>query len=123
MFIQVGSYVWTQHVKNKMRFYQLSEARVKRVVRFPERIEEGIAPDTIACMQKAGSTKKPHEIWTMYQVIHSRTEKKSGKNQIEQITGKEQKLRIISAWKYPGISPKNNPIPQEILDELRNLLS
>ncbi|MBI5153067.1 MAG: hypothetical protein HZA36_01245 [Parcubacteria group bacterium] len=122
MFIQVGSYVWTQHVKQKMRFYQLSEARVKRVLRFPERIEEGIAPNTVACMQKGGSTKKPYEIWAMYQIIHSKAEVSDSKTQLAQITGREQKLRIISAWKYPGISPKNNPIPQEILDELGSML-
>ncbi|MBI5421329.1 MAG: hypothetical protein HZA35_03410 [Parcubacteria group bacterium] len=122
MFIQIGSYVWTQHVKHKMQFYQLSEARVKRVIRFPERIEEGIAPDTVACMQKAGSTKKPHEIWAMYQMQNKKLKTKNKKNENVSIYTNPVSLKIISAWKYPGISPKNNPIPQDILDELRSML-
>jgi len=104
MFIRIGSYIWTQHVKQKMKFYGLSEARVKRVVRFPERIEEGIAPNTVACMQKTTNIKKPQEVWAMYQVRNKNV------------------IKIISAWKYPGVSPKNNPIPQDILDELKNML-
>jgi len=30
-------------------------------------------------------------------------------------------LRIISAWKYPGESPERDPIPAEILQEIRML--
>ncbi len=29
-----------------------------------------------------------------------------------------KKLVIISAWRYPGVSPKNNPIPEEIIREI-----
>jgi hypothetical protein len=32
-----------------------------------------------------------------------------------------KKITIISAWRYPGISPKNNPIPQEILREIEEM--
>ncbi len=123
MFIRIGSYVWTQHVKQKMRFYQLSEARIKRVVRYPERIEEGIAPNTVACMQKTTNTKKPQEIWAMYQVQNKGLKTENKKETGLSIKTDPVSLKIISAWKYPGISPKNNPIPQEILDELRSLLS
>ena len=28
------------------------------------------------------------------------------------------RYRIISAWRYPGVSPKRNPIPAEILREI-----
>jgi len=35
---------------------------------------------------------------------------------------KAKKLKIISAWRYPGKSPKNNPIPEEILKEIRSLI-
>ncbi len=93
---------WTKHSIEKMRYYGLSEQRVKRVLRNPNRIEEGIAPATIAMMQKAGSKKKPHEIWTMFAVL------KSGKR------------KIISAWRYPGISPKGKeiPVPEEIRSEI-----
>ena len=34
-------------------------------------------------------------------------------------TLKAKSFKIISAWRYPGISPKRNPIPDEILEELR----
>jgi len=32
-----------------------------------------------------------------------------------------QQIRVISAWIYPGISPKNNPIPEDILRELEEI--
>ncbi len=32
-----------------------------------------------------------------------------------------KKLVIISAWRYPGVSPKNNPIPEEIFRELEEV--
>ena len=32
------------------------------------------------------------------------------------------KLKIISAWRYPGVSPKKNPIPGDILAEIGSLL-
>ncbi len=52
-------------------------------------------------MQPA-NTKKPTEIWLMYQQFG-------------------QKKRIISAWRYPGISPQGEPvpIPEDIVEELK----
>lgn len=82
---------WTEHAKFKMRQYGLSEARVKRVLRAPSRVESGIAPKTVAVMSPAG-TKRPQEIWCMYQD-----------------TKKERK--IIAAWRYPGVSPVRQPPP------------
>ncbi len=66
-------YAWTHHVWEKMQFYGLSESRIKRVIRFPARTEEGIAPRTVAVMQSAG-TSKYQEIWVMYKI--QRQEKK-----------------------------------------------
>jgi len=96
-------FYWTQHVKEKMRYYGLGEGRLRRILRTPKRREEGIAPSTIALMQNAG-TKKQTEIWLMYQQIGN-------------------KKRIISAWRYPGISPEGKaiPIPEDIIEELRKL--
>lgn len=93
---------WTNHSKRKMRQYQLSEQRLKRVLRNPERKEEGVAPETSAIMGPSGTKKHPKEIWLMYQA--------KGKKAI----------KIISAWRYPGKSPlgKPPPIPQDILEEL-----
>ncbi|GIW65182.1 MAG: hypothetical protein KatS3mg093_161 [Candidatus Parcubacteria bacterium] len=99
--------IWTKHSEKKMKFYNLSKSRVLRIVKKPYRIEEGIAPKTIALMQPAKilkKNKKPtwkQEIWTMIQ--------KS-----------ELGIKIISAWRYPGISPAINPIPEEIIRELKN---
>lgn len=97
---------WTKHSIEKMQFYNLSENRLKRALRNPNRKEEGVAPGTLAIMQRTGSKKHPTEIWIMYQIIKSKTQ--------------SQKLKVISAWRYPGISPadKKIPIPEDILEEL-----
>jgi hypothetical protein len=88
---------WTHHAQAKMQFYRLSPARVRRVLNAPKRIEEGVAPKTIAMMQPAslksasgrtGGTnqeKWTQEIWVMVQD-----------------KGKERK--VISAWRYPGVT-------------------
>ena len=98
-------FCWTQHIKRKMFYYGLSEGRLRRILRNPKRKEEGIALNTIALMQPASLlARKPSEIWLMYQ--------QEGK-----------KKKMISAWRYPGISPKGKeiPIPEDILKELRFL--
>jgi len=97
-----AKYQWTNHVIGKMLYYRISESLVKRVARFPKRTETGIAPGTIACMQSTGSKNRPSEVWAMYQNIG------------------EKKKKIISAWRYPGVSKVGEPIPipEEILNEL-----
>jgi len=116
-------FFWTNHAAGKMIFYGLSEQRVKRAILNPNRIEEGIAPNTIACMQVAGSKKHRQEIWVMYQKIKSKIKnpqkipfKKAG------LPTQTRKMKIISAWRYPGKSPAKNPIPREILDEIKDLI-
>ena len=88
----------------KMVFYGLSPDRVKRVIRNPIRVEEGVAENTTAVMQPGPNIKKPSEVWVMYQ-----------KKKIE------SRKTIISAWRYPGVSPigKMIPIPHGILQELK----
>lgn len=95
---------WTSHIKMKMAYYRLSEQRIRRVFRSPLRHEEGIAPGTIAAMQPAGTSKKT-EIWLMYQPL--------GKGSV----------RMVSAWRYPGITKPGTPIPipNEIQEELAAL--
>lgn len=39
---------------------------------------------------------------------------------VGETTGKM--LRIISVWRYPGTSPERDPIPAEILEELRDMV-
>ncbi len=100
---------WTRHARGKMRYYNLSEKRVKRVLRKPNRKELGIAPSTTAVMQITGTKKHPTEIWVMYQRVISRQ------------TGV---IKIISAWRYPGISPKGQlpEIPEDTLWELEKII-
>lgn len=99
-------YVWTEHVKEKMAYYRLSEQRVRRIIRNPARKEEGVAPNTIAVMQpivKAGKTTQ--ELWAMYQ-------------------DRDNDRIVITAWRYPGKSPVRGeiPIPEDIGVGLRTLL-
>lgn len=93
--------LWTKHAKEKMRFYQLSERKLRKLIRNPDRKEEGIVPGTVALMQKAGSKKNPYEIWLMYQKV-------------------DKKIKIITAWCYPGISPKGIPLPED--EDLKEIL-
>ena len=94
-------FYWTEHAQEKIRHYNLSESRLKRVFRHPHRVEEGVAENTIAAMQSAGSKKHPYEIWIMYQL-------------------RNEQVRVNSAWRYPGISPvgEKPPVPEDILNEL-----
>ncbi len=94
---------WTNHAHAKMRFYGLSEQRVKRVLNSPKRVEEGIAPKTVAYMQVAGNGKHPYEIWTMVQ-------------------DEKNRRKVISAWRYPGTTNPGQPLPAEILREMRSAL-
>lgn len=90
----------------KMRQYGLSKSKLINLLYKPERKELGIVPDTVALMKtnkvysrvkkppvKFGSAKKaPGEIWLMYKDV-------------------KDSRRIISAWRYPGISK-----PGEVAD-------
>ncbi|MBI5220607.1 MAG: hypothetical protein HY978_02080 [Candidatus Liptonbacteria bacterium] len=114
--IRSKEYYWTFHARNKMRQYQLSEQRVRRVLHSPARIEEGIAPNTIAAMQVVPAPKRPYEIWVMLQSVSRKSEVKGQKSKVK---GHESK--IISAWRYPGRTKPGDPIPAEILRELRML--
>lgn len=85
------------------------------------------------------------EIWVMYQVGSQKSKYRKQQN-LEEEKAKEnkniiknnikdpklralqnkinsnKKITIISAWRYPGVSPKNNPIPEEILREIEETL-
>ena len=108
---------WTEHVKEKMKFYNLSENRLKSILRNPHREEKGIASRTVAIMQ-ATKSKKPTEIWLMYQAaaLQRKSQIPNPKFQIE-----KKRIKIISAWRYPGISPVGAPpIPSEVLKILQD---
>ena len=92
-----------------MRFYRLSEQRVRRVIHSPTRIEEGIAPTTIAMMQPNKVTSdRQHETWKQELWVMIKEEK--------------ARRKIISAWRYPGMTRPGEPLPPEILRELRNIV-
>lgn len=132
-------YQWTQHSLFKMRQYGLSPQRVIRVIRNPERTEEGVVEKTIAVMQPSSVKNKngkkfwSQEIWAMYQIPITRNSKPVIQNlknphlsavaDILSLSGRggNGKIKIISAWRYPGVSPKNNPIPEEILREIAEI--
>ncbi|NMB92352.1 MAG: hypothetical protein GYA31_01875 [Parcubacteria group bacterium] len=142
---QDGLFYWTKHSQEKLRQYGLSASRIKRLIRHPERIEAGIAPETWASMQSAGSKKHPYEIWTMYVIenpephriqghapyvaqeskmtVQLSSSRKRG-TRIPVSTGmtkqNSKKIKIISAWKYPGKTNPGDPIPipPDIFEEI-----
>ncbi len=172
----VDKYLWTAHAQMKMRHYRLTESRVKRVIRHPARIEEGILENAVACMQPAEG-KNYSEIWVMYVLARgnaisrhdspgpapgslrkseisaeggpsksrfSLSQKRfAARNGGEDVgssalrfrnttrphqssrsggfTGRK-KIKIITAWRYPGKSPARDPVPQEILREIQSIL-
>ena len=100
-------YFWTGHALGKMRYYGLTAQRILRVINHPARIEEGVAENTTAVMQPVSINRKKQtwssEIWAMYQLIKGQ-------------------YKIISCWRYPGVSPKKNSIPAEIMEEVKELI-
>lgn len=106
-------YRWTSHIVRKMMHYRLTPSRVLRIVRAPERLEAGVAKDTVAGMQRTGSKQKPTEIWAMWR------DDTSKKKNVEPFD--VPRKVIITAWRYPGVSPVREavPIPEDVLSELR----
>jgi hypothetical protein len=120
--------LWTHHAREKMAYYRLSEQRVRRVLNAPKRIEEGVAPKTVAAMapvsthgtstninrnplfrrsslsRKSGADEKwSQEIWVMVQDVP---------------TGR----KIISAWRYPGVSKVRGEISSIMENEYKSYL-
>ena len=100
---------WTEHSKIKMRQYGLSKSKLLSILYKPERKEQGIALGTIAVMKtnkiysKSKSKKTPGEVWIMY------------------MDSKDMR-KIISVWRYPGISKlgESIPIPEDIRIEIES---
>lgn len=127
-----GRYYFTLHSEYKMREYHLSRQRVIRIIRSPFRTETGIVENTVAVMQPASvktTAGKPawsQEIWVMYKlggspaISKSQTLNSKGNSDFKFRASNftQPELRIISAWRYPGVSPKRDPIPSDILREI-----
>ena len=103
-------FLWTNHARDKMRYYRLTESRLKRIIRHPARTEEAVLEGAVACMQLSEG-KKYSEIWVMYVIINLKRKAINAKQ-----------IKIITAWRYPGKSPARDPIPAEILREVKNIL-
>ena len=129
----MDKYIWTSHAHYKMRYYRMSESLVKRVIRYPTRVEEGVIENAVACMRPAhllgtstvssvlnsskhASSKKYSELWVMY-LLGELTSKKK-----QVISNKQGQIKIITAWRYPGRSPKRNPVPAGILEEAKRII-
>jgi len=104
---------WTEHSKAKMRQYRLSKIKLIDLLYKPERKEKGIVPGTIAVMKTnrfqrnlprvKRPKKAPGEVWVMFKDV-------------------KDVRKIISAWRYPGISRLGEaiPIPEDIRQEILN---
>lgn len=129
-------YVWTDHAKMKMRHYGLSAQRVVRVIRRPLRTETGIAGDkTIAVMQPQSLRRDPNgrktwsaEIWVMYTVAPAAPRPESADVAsdamaafLARVDAAKKRVRIISAWRYPGKTTPGDPLPEEIMDEIAQI--
>src|SRR3989338_11523658 len=152
-------YLWTTHARMKMGHYRLTESRIKRVMRHPARIEEGVLESGIAAMQPAEG-KNYSEIWVMYVLareggslgnmfsrharsapaaelansrakfpgapgpskLRSQLSQKHISSTAPRLAGGQKRIKIITAWRYPGKSPTRDPIPQTILREVRGIL-
>ena len=129
-------YYWTEHVKMKMRYYGLTAQRITRVIRRPLRIEEGIAGNTIAVVQpqstkrgKDGQKTWSNEIWVMYQIKDRKPQPQNNKaidaKMAQFLASKTQnikQIRIISAWRYPGKTVPGDSLPDEIKDEIAEMM-
>ncbi len=120
--------LWTKHSEEKMRFYNLSKMCLRKLLRKPDRVETGVALRTVAIMQKTGTKKYPREIWLMYQkdkknkLQESEFRNKIKNNLTQDVLPQREKITIISAWRYPGVSPEGHPpIPEDIAREISNL--
>ena len=122
---------WTEHSKIKMRQYGLSKQKLMGILRKPERQEQGIVPGTIAVMKtnkiffKIPMAKPPRTLdkFGTKQVSLSNAWKKPKKAPGEiwlMFKDTKEFRKIISAWRYPGISKPGEeiPIPEDIRREL-----
>ena len=115
----VKTFQWTFHARDKMRFYRLSEQRVRQVLHAPKRVEEGVAPKTVAMMQPA-SVKRvmsqesrnfqetwTQEIWVMIEQTQNRKTK-------------TKNIKVISAWRYPGRTKPRSRVSLGAIKEAYN---
>jgi hypothetical protein len=118
-FIQKAKQIsWTHHAQAKMAFYRLSEQRVMRVIHSPKRIEEGVAPKTVAMMQPASVRIRTEAVLSDVPRRNAERSRRTPMNSGLALKGKEswsqeiwvmiqdlgKQRKIISAWRYPGMT-------------------
>lgn len=91
--------VWTRHAERKIREHALSMSRVLRAIHSPDRIESGLAENTVAVIKKSGSLKHPFEIWVMF-------------------SDKTGERTIISTWRYPGVTKPGEALPSSLINRI-----
>ena len=105
---------WTEHSKYKMRQYACSPSRARRVMNAPKRVEEGIAPKTVAFMQPVSlKTKDGRVFWTQEFWVMAQDTKDARGTRVR---------KIISVWRYPGVTKAGRPLPKDFIRELQNLI-
>lgn len=109
---------WTEHSKIKMRQYGLSKIKLINLIYKPERREEGIVPGTTAVM-KTNKNYKNGRLKASVVGFHKKLEKAPGEIWLMYKDVKGER-KIISAWRYPGITKPGDeiPIPKDIRREL-----
>lgn len=123
---------WTAHAKMKMRYYGLSAQRIKRVIKTPMRLEEGVSENTIAVMQPQSTTRDKatgekdwkNEIWVMYQLAAPKKKELDEMipEKLQGIFKARKQVKIISAWRYPAKTDPRDSLPEAILDEIHEAL-
>ncbi|MFA6407758.1 MAG: hypothetical protein WCV80_03580 [Candidatus Paceibacterota bacterium] len=114
-------YTWTSHVFGKMLHYGIGEGRIRRIIRTPTRIEEGIAENTIAAMCPYGTSPEGRQLYGKPNDNKKRWFPRGGEMWVMyKLDG--GKIKVITAWRYPGKSSARNPIPKDIIDEVRQLV-
>lgn len=116
---------WTEHSKIKMKQYGLSKQKLLGILYKPERKEQGIVPGTTAVMRT--NKKFGNKIILLpkekQQSVFAKStawrEKASGEIWLMYKDTKDLR-KIISAWRYPGVSKPGEkiPIPEDIRQEL-----
>ena len=124
------------HSHDKMREYNLSESRIKRIIRHPTRVEKSIIEDEqiVAAMQPAGG-KNYSEIWVIYKIEKKEAGRRGSEGKFIQNPAYQKllqqteggfgggKIKIITVWRFPGKSSARDPIPEDILSEIRSILN
>ena len=130
---------WTRHAREKMHYYRLSEGRVRRVMNMPKRLEVGVAPKTVAMMQptllhtmmrasRAKRTKAPLNFrWASRPIAQNHGASTSKESWTEEIWVMVQDVptgrKIISTWRYPGMTKVRGEITEVMRNEYRSYLA